>query len=159
MFSKRYAIQQETRKAKEKRRRKTTAEEKHKYRPRRYSTTTCRPIWISSQKSPRLLAPSLSNMRTIPSQLGTSGRIYLLFLFSCFRHSCVVVWCRFQEILQQIEEVEGGAVKVNDKDSRSQVLSQLAATELSFPSTLPSKATSSTSPTPTSLQSPSPSSV
>jgi len=43
---------------------------------------------------------------------------------------------RFNEILQQIEEMNGGEVKVHDKDSRSQVLSQLAATEASFDFTI-----------------------
>mgnify|MGYP001138150418 FL=1 len=43
---------------------------------------------------------------------------------------------RFNEILQQIEEMNGGEVKVHDKDSRSQVLSQLAATEASLDFTI-----------------------
>jgi len=43
---------------------------------------------------------------------------------------------KFKEILQQIEEMKGGEVKVQDKDSRSQVLSQLAASEPSFDFTI-----------------------
>jgi len=46
---------------------------------------------------------------------------------------------RFKEILQQLDEMKGGEVKVHDKDSRSQVLSQLAATEPSFDFTIEGK--------------------
>jgi len=46
---------------------------------------------------------------------------------------------RFKEILQQMEEMKGGEVKVGDKESRSQVLSQLAATEASFDFTIEGK--------------------
>ena len=46
---------------------------------------------------------------------------------------------RFKEILQQMEEMKGGEVKVHDKNSRSQVLSQLAATEASFDFTIEGK--------------------
>jgi len=46
---------------------------------------------------------------------------------------------RFKEILQQIDEMKGGEVKVHDKESRSQMMSHLAATEASFDFTIEGK--------------------